>query len=265
MARAATGGNYANSRQRPDWGTLVLVALLHVAALLGLIRALAPDFTAAAIEQAGSLVTVTLTPPPPQPPPPPTVPPSPRTRPQSEAGAAAPEAPAAQPREVAAPPPMIVLPRISVAPPITATGPADRSGAGERGSGTGAGGEGSGTGGGRSGMGAGSGSGAGTGTGAGAGGVVSGPVKLDGLINDARDFPIPPGGREIRHGHHVIVHMVVGVDGRARDCRVVKPSPDPEADRITCHLAEERFRFRPATDAQGNPVAAPYGWRQDWY
>ena len=91
------------------------------------------------------------------------------------------------------------------------------------------------------------------------------PVKTAGEINDARDYPVPPGGREIRRGKQVVVYMTVGTDGRARNCRVVQPSPDPEADRITCRLAEERFRFRPATDAMGNPVAAEYGWRQRWF
>ena len=59
--------------------------------------------------------------------------------------------------------------------------------------------------------------------------------------------------------------MTVGTDGRASNCRVTEPSPDPEADRITCRLAVERFRFKPATDAIGNPVPATYGWRQRWF
>ncbi len=59
--------------------------------------------------------------------------------------------------------------------------------------------------------------------------------------------------------------MTVGVDGRARDCRVVRPSPDAQADAIVCRLALERFVFRPAIDTQGNPVPATYGWRQDWF
>jgi periplasmic protein TonB len=46
---------------------------------------------------------------------------------------------------------------------------------------------------------------------------------------------------------------------------VIRPSPDPEADAIVCRLAEQRFRFRPATDAAGNPVPATYGWRQEWF
>ncbi len=248
MARPASGFRFA--RQRPRWGTLALVALLHVLAIAGLIRAFAPDLSATMIERAGSLVSVTFSTPPPPPAPEPV--PSPQPDPAPDEGQAAPEAPRATPRPIAAPEPVIVLPRPVVAPPVASTGTANEAGAGERGAGTGAGGEGSGTGSGRAGSGRG-------------GMAVSPPVKIAGDINDARDYPVPPGGREIRRGHHVIVHMTVGTDGRAQDCRIIEPSPDPEADRITCRLAEERFRFRPARDEEGNPVAAPYGWRQDWF
>lgn len=231
-------------RRRPRWGLLVAVGLLHLAALAGLVQVFAPDFTRAVVEQATSLVTVTITTPPE---PAPAPPPEPA---QQDEGASGEESRQATPREVAAPP--APLPRPSPAPRAASTGTDNRSGAGEQGEGTGAGGPGDGTGSGRSGQGQG-------------GVAVSRPVKIAGEISDARDYPVPPGGREIRKGRQVIVYMTVGTDGRARDCRVVEPSPDPEADRITCRLAEERFRFRPATDAAGNPVAAEYGWRQRWF
>ena len=240
-------GPAASSR----WGTLAIVVVLHVLAVAGLIRAFAPDAPAELAERATALVSVTFSTPPPPPPPPEPVP---REEPsvQPEEGAAAPEAPQAVPRPIAAPVPRMEFPPPVVVPPAASPGTANTSGAGERGTGTGAGGEGSGTGSGRG--------------GSGQGGIaVTAPVKVAGEINDARDYPVPAGGREIRRGHHVIVHMTVGVDGRARNCRVVEPSPDPEADRITCRLAQERFRFRPARDAQGEPVEAPYGWRQDWF
>ena len=51
-------------RRRPRWGTLALVVLLHLAALAGLMRVFAPDFTARVVEEAGSLVSVTITAPP---------------------------------------------------------------------------------------------------------------------------------------------------------------------------------------------------------
>jgi protein TonB len=94
---------------------------------------------------------------------------------------------------------------------------------------------------------------------------VTKPVKIAGDINDARDYPTPPGGRQVRLGHSVTIALTVGVDGRASNCRIISPSPDPVADRITCQLAVERFRFKPATDANGNPVPATYGWRQSWF
>jgi len=117
----------------------------------------------------------------------------------------------------------------------------------------GAGGEGEGTGSGRS------------GSGQGGAPVVSAPVKIAGEIDNAEDYPTPPGGRDIRLGHSVTIYMTVTVDGRAQDCRVVEPSPDPVADRITCDLAEQRFRFQPARNAAGDAVPATYGWRQGWF
>ena len=43
------------------------------------------------------------------------------------------------------------------------------------------------------------------------------------------------------------------------------PSPDPQADAITCRLATERFVFRPRLDDDGKPVAGIYRWRQRWF
>jgi protein TonB len=235
-------------RRKPRWGLLLLVGLFHLAAFAGLLRAFAPDLSQAVLDRATSLITVTVTAPPDPPPAPePEIAPQPAPADEGAAGAEAPEAVA---REVAAPP--VPLPRPSVAPRAASTGTANQSGAGDRGAGTGAGGPGDGTGSGRAGQGQG-------------GQPVTRPEKIAGDINDARDYPVPPGGREARRGSQVIVHMTVGTDGRARDCRVVEPSRDPEADRITCRLAEDRFRFRPATDAAGKPVEAVYGWRQRWF
>jgi protein TonB len=91
------------------------------------------------------------------------------------------------------------------------------------------------------------------------------PVHISGSIDNARDYPVPPGGRGARQGTEVIVRVTVGTDGRARGCTVYRPSPDAEADRITCQLVESRLGFRPAMDGEGNPVAAPFYWRQRWF
>lgn len=222
-------------------GAVVVVALLHVFAVLAIIRAFAPDFTAKVAEVVMSAVTVTVYTPPSQPEP------TPEPKPAGASGEAGRKA---VPREVKAVKPKVdVAKRNEPAPKATSTGRADSSGAKDTGSGTGAGGAGSGTG-----------SGAG-GTGQGGGG--SALVKTAGDISATRDFP--KRTRALRSGQAVTVEMTVGPDGRARDCRVIKPSPDPEADRIVCQLAESRFRFRPKTDAAGNPVSARYRWQQRWW
>jgi protein TonB len=152
-------------------------------------------------------------------------------------------------REVAAPD--APLPRPTPAPRAASTGVENVSGAAEQGAGTGAGGPGSGPGSG------------GTGSGRGSG---ARPLELiSGRIDDARDYPTPPGGRRIRRGHDVVIELTVGIDGRVRACRVTDPSPDPEADAITCRLASERFVFRPRLDAAGEPAVGTYRWRQRWF
>jgi protein TonB len=230
---------FASSR-RPRWGTLALVALLHLVALAALVRVFAPDFTARAVARAASLVMVTVTAPPD---------PEPTPAAEPEQGAAGAEAARATPREVAAP--EAPLPRLSPAPSASSTGSDNASGAGEQGAGTGAGGEGSGPGSG--------------GTGSGRGGGARPLELISGTIDNARDYPTPPGGRQVRRGHDVVIELTVGTDGRASACRVTDPSPDPEADAITCRLAIERFVFRPRRNAAGEPVVGTYRWRQRWF
>ena len=228
------------SRRRPRWGTLLLVVLLHLAALAALVQVFAPRFTTSVVERAASLITVTVTTPPDPPP---------TAAAERDAGAAGAEAPEAVAREVASP--EAPLPRPSPAPRAASTGNENLAGAGEQGAGTGAGGTGSGPGGG----------GAGDGRGSGAR-----PLELiSGRIDDARDYPTPPGGRRIRRGHDVVIELTVGTDGRVSACRVTDPSPDPEADAITCRLATERFVFRPRLNAAGEPVVGTYRWRQRWF
>ncbi len=230
--------------RRLRWPLIAGIVVLHVAALYGLARALAPDFTAAVEREVVSAFSI----PPPAPPAPP--PPENRSEPDEGAHGAPGREAVAQP--VAAQPPRVRVREDRPLPRAASTGTAVRSGAAEAGEGTGAAGAGLGTGSGNS--------------GSGRGGIaVSKPVHISGSIDNARDFPVPAGGRAARRGTEVIVRVVVGTDGRARDCAVYRPSPDPEADRITCRLVETRLGFRPAMDANGNPVAAPFYWRQQWF
>lgn len=218
----------------------VLIVLLHVLAVGGLIRAFAPDFSAAVVENVREVLTVTVTSPPPPPPSPESATPE---------GAAGSIGKQAVPRPVNAPKPKVVI-ADKPAPVASSSGAAQTAGARDSGEGTGAGGGGSGTGAG------------GSGSGQGAGGA-SKAVKIKGDIKSARDYPRT--SREARVGDYVIVALTVGTDGRVKGCRIHRPSRDPEADRITCDLATRRFRFTPATDRAGNPVESVYGWKQEWW
>jgi periplasmic protein TonB len=226
---------------RTKLGVVVLVALLHVAVILGLIRAFAPDFTTQVTEKVLSTFTVTITSPPPPPP-------AEAPKAAGNEGAAGKQA---VPKAAVAPEPKIPIAK-APAPKASSTGSADTSGATSTGSGTGAGGQGSGPGAGGSGSGQG-------------GGAAAKAVHVSGQINNAKDFPIPPGGREARIGKSAILALTVAPSGRATGCRVYKSSGFPETDATACVLAMERLRFKPATNAAGDPVTSTFYWQQKFF
>lgn len=239
----ANGRNFSSTRRRPSVPIIILIVLLHIALFYGLVRAFAPDFTAQVEDSVVEAFTVTITTPEEK---------LPEVPPQPDEGAQGDPGRDAVPKPTSAPEPPVVIRTPAPVPKASSTGTDTRSGATDSGAGTGAAGSGQGTGAGRG--------------GGGRGGIVATkPVKIAGDINSAADYPTPKGGREIRQGQSVTIAMTVGVDGRASDCRVVSPSPDPDADRITCQLAVDRFRFRPATNQDGEPIPATYGWRQRWF
>jgi periplasmic protein TonB len=240
----ANDPRYGAQRKRLSWPLVALIVLLHLAALYGLARGLAPDFTAVVEREVVSAFSVTITAPP--------DPPPPENQSEPDEGAQGDPGRDAVAEAVTAPPPKVRIKPDPPRPRAASTGAASESGAAEAGAGTGAAGSGEGTGSGNSGNGRG-------------GVAVSKPVHISGSIDNARDYPVPKGGREVRRGTQVIVRVTVTADGRARDCSIYRPSPDPEADRITCQLVETRLGFRPAMDANGNPVSAPFYWRQQWF
>lgn len=231
-----------SSPRRMRLGVAVLVAALHVAAVMALIHAFAPRFTAEVARRVTSVFTIEVSIPPSKPEPP--------AQPPQTAGATGEAGRKAIPREAAAPVPKIVLASPAPASRIAGKGQDATSGARASGQGTGTGGRGAGTGAGDGGTGQG-------------GGAATKPVKIAGDINSARDYP--KRSRALRRGDHVVLALTVGTDGRVKGCRVHRPSRDAEADSITCKLATDRFRFRPATDAAGRPIETIYGWQQRWY
>jgi protein TonB len=202
------------------------------------------------VRRAEALVAITLTSPP-SPPPQPAPPP-----PQEQASAPAADK-AASPRNLKnqatqivvptvillmPPPPVIVAPRAGLGS-AASNGAADVPGPGQ-----GAGGVGDGTGGGGSG-------------GSGAGGGGAGPRQIKGRLSssDLPDGVLPDGG-EISVG----VRYAVEVDGTVGACRAERSSGIAVVDATVCRLIQQRFRFKPARDRGGQPVASTivetHGW-----
>jgi protein TonB len=234
--------------RRPRWGVAAAVLLIHLAVIAGLVRAFTPEFAAQAVRSVTQAFSVELVPPP-APATEPAPAPMPSAAPGEEGAAGAPGR-SAKPRAAAVPEAPIVI-RATQAPPLAGHGAADAAGANARGEGTGASGDGNGTGAGAEGR------------GAGGGGSGAPTVKISGDISSARDYPRKT--RDLRIGASVTIDLAVAADGKVAGCRIVRPSPDAQADAITCKLAQQRFRFSPARDAKGSPISAVYRWRQSWF
>ena len=222
----------------------IVVVAAHVALGYFLFTAARPT---PAAPDTQSLQTFTVAPDPP----PPELP-RPAPAPSKAAqGAAAPPALRARPKEIVAPRPILPPPPAPIrAAPIAADGEQARAGAAETpGPGTGAGGVGEGLGSG----------GQGSGTG---GGIAAPSQRLRGEIRD-RDYP--GAARRARAQGVVTASYTVATNGRAQDCRIERSSGNAELDATTCRLIEQRFRFRPARDAAGRPVAERRGWQQRWW
>jgi protein TonB len=200
---------------------------VHVAAV-GLLLLFAPD-PVAPPEPEGDLVAVLPTEPLPPEPPPPV---------DEEEGAAAP--PSRGDTDVPSPPePPAPLQSPTPAEVSPDPGSGAASGAGSApGSGAGQGGEGSGRGAGAGGSGTGS-------------GRITPPVRIAGALTHA-DYAAanPPWGAS----GTVFIAFRVRTDGAVDRCRVVGSSGYDVFDRATCRLVEQRFRFRPARDAQGRAI-----------
>ena len=189
---------------------------------------------------------------PPEPPPPEPVVEERQPEPTpEEEGAASAENIRSQATPVVAPKPRVEVPR---PPPIVASptpneGADPTQGASDRpGPGTGAGGSGTGTGSG----------GAGSGTGGG-GGQAAGVRLVRGITN--RDYP-PAIQRRWPRGGRIFLRLRIEPNGRPSRCDVMRSFGDAEADRWSCSLVMSRGQFRPATDDNGRPVGAWFGYVQ---
>lgn len=234
----------------------IVVAAFH--ALLGyaLLTGLGFDVPAQVGEQLKLFDAVEEPPPPPAEPPPPKTTKANRPKPKDPEGAASPANLKNTPSEIVVPPPEIRLevPPPVIAAPVAGQGAAPAAGAAEMpGPGTGSGGIGTGLGSGNQ----------GTGTGGGGDGGGRGtPARwLRGSITD-RDYP--DAAYERRIGGTVFLRFVVAPTGRVSECTVTRSSGSRELDATTCRLILRRFRYRPARDAEGNPISSVVRGEHDW-
>jgi protein TonB len=178
------------------------------------------------------------------------IPPEPRPEPMRSP---APKTPAAKqndvprnrthdPVPVAAPPAEVHLPEPTpiVAAPAAGGGRDILAGASSlAGPGTGAGGDGSG----------------------GGGGAAVRAERVSGALLD-RDYPV--AARQAGIEGTVFVRFEVDPEGRVRTCDVTRSSGSADLDSTTCRLIKRRFRYRPARDRSGKPIAESVTNTYDW-
>lgn len=241
-------------RLKSAGGVGLLHALIGYALLTGL--GYGPS---AAVPEALKLFNIAE----PPPPPPPAKPARPdiekktrKAKPKNAEGAASPANLRNTPTQIVAPPPEIRLP---VPPPIPAAPVAGQGSAMAAGAtnvpgpGTGSGGIGDGLGSGRFGN--------GTGGGGGGGGRGTRARWLSGGI-DSSDYP--DGDYRARRGGTVHLRFTVAPSGRVSDCAVTRSSGSRELDNVTCRLIIRRFRYRPARNAEGDPIPSSVVGEHVW-
>jgi TonB family protein len=74
----------------------------------------------------------------------------------------------------------------------------------------------------------------------------------------------PPQARKEGKSGRVSAAFIVDGNGRATRCQTASSSGHAELDAETCRLIERRFRFKPATDAMGSSVDAPFVQNVNW-
>ena len=167
-----------------------------------------------------------------------------RPKPKNAEGAASPANLRNTPTDIVAPKPVIPVPPPLPAAPAAGQGTAAAAGASNRpGPGTGSGGQGTGLGSGTQ----------GTGTGGGGGGGLGTHARwISGRI---RDSDYPRAALEAGRSGTVYLRFVVAPTGRVTSCTVTRSSGSSALDSTTCRLIVERFRYRPARDMMGRPIA----------
>jgi protein TonB len=173
----------------------------------------------------------------------------PKPKKEAEPSKASPSNVKSEATEIAPPKPRIALP-LPVPMPVSETpgrGTQSTQGASTAGPGTGAGGTGTGTGAG--------------GTGSGGGGGYVSPPRLLTPVLTGRDFP-QPLLRGWPRGGQLFLRLRISPAGSVSQCIVDRGTGVPAIDSAVCALVQQRFRYSPARNQQGEAVAGWAGYRQ---
>ena len=234
-------------KKRDKGGAIIAVAAVHVALLFVLLHISGRmDLT-----HPDSVLRVFDIRDVPPPPPNPIEPqPQPKRKPKESEGAASPQNVRSNATDIQAPRPPFSLP---VPVPIEtsttpSTGTQATQGASNPGPGTGAGGNGTGTGSG------------GAGNGTGGGGYVTPPQLLTPVLR-GRDFP-PQLLDAWPRGAQLFLRIRVSPNGSVSQCIVDRGTGIPPIDSAVCAIVQQRFRYSPALNGGGQPVAGWAGYRQ---
>ncbi|WP_052757577.1 energy transducer TonB [Sphingobium chungbukense] len=77
-----------------------------------------------------------------------------------------------------------------------------------------------------------------------------------------KDYPISERAKGV--SGTTSFKLLIGDDGRVKDCNVESSSGSPVLDETACTLLKERASFFPAKDRRGKPVNGTYNGRISW-
>lgn len=88
------------------------------------------------------------------------------------------------------------------------------------------------------------------------------PINAEGDWIRYTDYP-DIATRQRRGGATTIL-WTIETNGKARDCRVIKPSGWVDLDRAACAAIQQRARYKPAMDQNGMPVVSHKARKVSW-
>lgn len=81
-------------------------------------------------------------------------------------------------------------------------------------------------------------------------------------LTTSEDYPV----RALREGRQGTVQfrVTVGEAGRVEACQITASSGSADLDAATCEIVSRRGRFKPPTDASGQPAKRIYASKMHW-